>query len=150
MAYEKHEWVNNETITASKLNNIEDGIEEAAQSGGGGALIVAIRTNASGYNSSSHQFGRIVYAIKVNGAWVLMSGDENVIYIAGFDAPVPEYRRLQISEDVGAFLIPDQADRITTTGGISDTPESLYYDYGSLEINCYQIAGSGEVVFIAD
>lgn len=40
MSYTKHEWVNNETITAAKMNNIEDGIEEAAQSGGGGALIV--------------------------------------------------------------------------------------------------------------
>lgn len=39
MAYEKHTWVNNETITANKLNNIEDGIEEAAQSGGGGASV---------------------------------------------------------------------------------------------------------------
>lgn len=40
MAYEKHTWVNNETITAAKMNNIETGIEEAAQSGGGGVLIV--------------------------------------------------------------------------------------------------------------
>lgn len=51
MAYEKHEWVNNETITASKLNNIEDGIEEAAQSGGGGALIVN-----SSYNDDENNY----------------------------------------------------------------------------------------------
>lgn len=42
MSYEKHEWVNNETITASKLNNIEDGIEEAAQSGGGGGIDAVV------------------------------------------------------------------------------------------------------------
>ena len=36
MAYEQHEWVNGETITAAKMNNIEEGIAEAAQSGGGG------------------------------------------------------------------------------------------------------------------
>ena len=35
MSYEKHTWVDNETITAAKLNNIEDGVQEAAQSGGG-------------------------------------------------------------------------------------------------------------------
>ena len=35
MSYDKHTWVDNETITATKLNNIEDGIKEAAQSGGG-------------------------------------------------------------------------------------------------------------------
>ena len=39
MAYVEHEWVNGETITAAKLNNIEEGIVEASQSGGGGALI---------------------------------------------------------------------------------------------------------------
>lgn len=35
MSYTPHTWVNNETITAEKLNNIEDGVQEAAQSGGG-------------------------------------------------------------------------------------------------------------------
>lgn len=34
MAYVEHEWVNGETITAEKMNNIEEGIAEAAQSGG--------------------------------------------------------------------------------------------------------------------
>lgn len=42
MAYEQHEWVNGETITAEKLNNIEEGIAEAAQSGGGGDIPIAI------------------------------------------------------------------------------------------------------------
>ena len=32
MSYEKHEWVNGEIITADKLNNIEEGIEEAKES----------------------------------------------------------------------------------------------------------------------
>ena len=35
MSYTPHTWVDNETITAAKLNNIEDGVQEAAQSGGG-------------------------------------------------------------------------------------------------------------------
>ena len=38
MSYIPHTWVDNETITAAKLNNIEDGIQEGG--GGGGALIV--------------------------------------------------------------------------------------------------------------
>lgn len=38
MAYIKNTWATGDTITAAKMNNIEDGIEEAAQSGGG-ALI---------------------------------------------------------------------------------------------------------------
>ena len=35
MSYSPHTWVDNETITAAKLNNLEDGVQEAAQSGGG-------------------------------------------------------------------------------------------------------------------
>lgn len=42
MAYVEHEWVNGETITAAKLNNIEEGITEAAQSGGGGLSADAV------------------------------------------------------------------------------------------------------------
>lgn len=36
MAYTPTTWATGDTITAAKLNNIEDGIVEAAQSGGGG------------------------------------------------------------------------------------------------------------------
>lgn len=46
MSYTQHEWTTGETITAAKLNNIEEGIEEAAQSGGGdGPLIVHFDTS---------------------------------------------------------------------------------------------------------
>ena len=40
MSYTRHTWTHNETITAAKLNNIEDGIEE----GGGGAGVEVIFT----------------------------------------------------------------------------------------------------------
>lgn len=36
MAYEPHEWVAGETVTASKLNHLEQGVAE----GGGGTYIV--------------------------------------------------------------------------------------------------------------
>lgn len=42
MSYTRHTWTDPETITAAKLNNIEDGIEEAAQSGGGGGYDLVI------------------------------------------------------------------------------------------------------------
>ena len=51
MSYTKHEWVNNETITAAKMNNIEDGIEEASQSGGGGLTFVPVT-----WDSENSQF----------------------------------------------------------------------------------------------
>lgn len=42
MSYEQHTWVDGETITASKMNNIEAGIVEASQSGGGGGGVLKI------------------------------------------------------------------------------------------------------------
>ena len=52
MSYEKHTWVNNEVISASKLNNIEDGIEEASQSGGSGfdAVVYVYHDNESSHS----------------------------------------------------------------------------------------------------
>ena len=38
MAYEKNTWATGDTITAAKLNHIEDGIEEAGTTGGSGKL----------------------------------------------------------------------------------------------------------------
>lgn len=35
MAYEKNTWTNGDTITAEKLNHMEDGISEGGSSGGG-------------------------------------------------------------------------------------------------------------------
>ncbi len=57
MSYTKHEWVTNETITAAKMNNIEDGIEEAAQSGGGGLDgIITIYHD----NNSTHDYVLVI------------------------------------------------------------------------------------------
>ena len=52
MSYEQHEWTTGETITAAKMNNIEDGIAEAAQSGGGGNPIMHFIAH-SGVSSAS-------------------------------------------------------------------------------------------------
>ena len=38
MSYTKHTWTDGELVTAAKMNNIENGIEEA--SSGGGVLVV--------------------------------------------------------------------------------------------------------------
>lgn len=46
MAYVKHTWECGEAITDDKLNNIEDGIEEAMSSGGGGGIV--LKASASG------------------------------------------------------------------------------------------------------
>lgn len=40
MSYTAHEWTSGETITAAKMNNIEEGISEAAESGGSGYDVI--------------------------------------------------------------------------------------------------------------
>lgn len=49
MSYTQHTWTNNQLITASKLNNIEQGITEAAQSGGSGPNIIIATYTSDGY-----------------------------------------------------------------------------------------------------
>lgn len=41
MAYEKQEWKCGDTLTADKLNHMEQGIEDASQSGGGSEIVNA-------------------------------------------------------------------------------------------------------------
>ena len=50
MSYTPHTWVNNETITAAKLNNIEEGVQEAAQSGGGYDAVFKGNAYVSNYD----------------------------------------------------------------------------------------------------
>lgn len=44
MSYTKHTWTDGELVTAAKMNNIENGIEEASSGGGsgGGVLVVTV------------------------------------------------------------------------------------------------------------
>lgn len=57
MAYEKQTWECGETITAEKLNHIEDGIADASNGGGGGTAPLIVREESvqdcpSGYSGS--------------------------------------------------------------------------------------------------
>ena len=42
MAYERHNWSCREVVTAERLNNIEDGIEEALECCDGGSLVPCV------------------------------------------------------------------------------------------------------------
>ena len=55
MAYVEHEWVNGETITAAKMNNIEEGIAEASQSGGGGGYDAVVYVYHENNSSSDYE-----------------------------------------------------------------------------------------------
>ena len=47
MAYEKHTWETGETITAEKLNNLEDGVASSGSGGGEKTTILSINWQGS-------------------------------------------------------------------------------------------------------
>jgi hypothetical protein len=65
MSYEKHTWIDGELVTAAKMNNIENGIEEASSGGGsGGDDTMYVRfTNSGGTWSADHTIAQIAEAI---------------------------------------------------------------------------------------
>ena len=156
MSYIAHEWQNGEIITANKLNNIEEGIQEAAQSSGNWTATIKISA-ASGFSSASHQFGYIVYAYKgTNDEWII-ANDELFewpnLSLYGFTEPnirlavVP----LPSDNDVGAFLVAQTGALPNLTGSISTTPERLYFSYGSyVNGDGFRITGNGTAEFVSD
>jgi hypothetical protein len=67
MSYTKHTWADGELVTAAKMNNIENGIEEA--SSGGGVLVV---TDTDG--TLDKTWTEIRNALFIGGAIITYSG----------------------------------------------------------------------------
>lgn len=68
MAYEKQTWVCGETITADKLNHIEDGLENCCGSSGGSEpLIVRFTNTAPPPSSGSGDVDNVPYYDKTYG-----------------------------------------------------------------------------------
>lgn len=78
MAYEKTEWKSGDTITAEKLNKIEDGIAE------GGGSTGPLYFNIDNYDEeadnyiSNVTFGEIYEAFKIGRPIIFKSGDEQI------------------------------------------------------------------------
>lgn len=53
MSYTPHTWQSGEKITAAKMNNIEEGVQEAAQSGGGSVWDLVVKIDTYEPNSST-------------------------------------------------------------------------------------------------
>ena len=100
MSYTPHTWVDNETITASKLNNIEDGVQEAAQSGGGyDAEFTIYHSNNSADNyvftRVSGDFATLkamcesgdypFFRVRVNDRLAWVSGATDVVAVYGWN-----------------------------------------------------------------
>lgn len=139
MSYTKHTWVNNETITAAKMNNIEEGILESQ--GGTVPIMSVVFPDGVGSWTKAFNFAICKY---VNGTYVAQSVvtgdgtdtlDTTIVYTAyneggGFymasPFPVPESTDLYL-----VFLDPFNFI-VSYTGNVS--PSSVNVDYGSTAV----------------
>lgn len=145
MAYTPTTWVTGDTVTATKLNKLEQGV---ANAGGGGCAIVEL--SATGYPTASNFYGFIVYAVYDDGnsRWVITQDDSNYWgSIFGFanEAPkiIPPYLTvLPNSDNAALFFVNDNAT-VTVSGDIEAT--NLYLSYGSLVLGAYRITGDGSI-----
>lgn len=144
MSYSPTTWSTGDTITASAMNKIENGIANA-----GGSAIV--RLSASGFPTQTWVYGYIAWATydSQNSRWVLTQSNEAFWYdIVGFanGAPViipPFLTVLPSSDDVGVFFFPYGHSIVSSvTGDITAT--DLYYSWGSL-LDAYRITGDGSI-----
>lgn len=83
MSYEKHTWQTGETITAEKLNNLEDGI--ASNSGESNDFVVSFQNHPQQENkrNSDKTIEEIYDAYKVGktiyGIYIIDSGDGGLL-----------------------------------------------------------------------
>ncbi|MBR3124631.1 MAG: hypothetical protein IKF42_04270 [Mogibacterium sp.] len=149
MSYTKHTWTTGETIIATKMNNIEEGIVEASQSGGGAFVTLTF----SGF-SGSHPCGAISYFKQIDNIWKNVSLYEESWYKIGNltiveDVVIPP-------EDSGIVVAWYETEswfnsvNVSVDGGISDDTFSAYYQGNSTSLTCYPITGSGTISVIAD
>ena len=146
MSYTPTTWTTGDTVSASDFNRIEQGI---ANAGGGGVAVVTF--SATGYSSSTKLFGLIAYASYENGSWVFLCDDDGEwIHLNGNAAPWVRGVPLLMADNMYPFLVNPDSDELNTTGGVSDTNESVYTSYGSEFEFCYRITGNGSVEFVSN
>ncbi len=145
MAYTPTTWTTGDTITASAMNKIENGIAGAGNN-------VIVQFSATGYSTVSTCYGYIVYGIydAQNSRWVLdRDNDTYWNTILGFanEAPkiIPPFLTIIPSDNVGLFFIADsRVASVSVTGDIA-SESSLYYSWGSPVVNAYRITGDGSI-----
>ena len=155
MSYTPTTWVTGDTVTATKLNKIEQGI---ADSGGGGGSAF-IKFSALHGSSATTTFGYLVYALydDNNERWQVANDNDaawNGFTAAGSSPPrliPPEYTILPSDEDIGLFFILS-AGTIAVTGDISSNATTLYFSWGATLSHgyAYRITGDGSITITYD
>lgn len=135
MAYTPNTWSVGDVITAEKMNNIEQGIVDASQSGG--SAFVTIKY--SGYGSSHMAAHHIGYMVLDNDEYDCLdeSIDPNVIYYN------PTFvKSIAIPPQGGnlyAVFFSTESNNVAVEGNITTTPVEVWW--GSTSYNGYIISG---------
>ena len=116
MAYEKHTWETGETITAEKLNNLEDGVQEAAS---GDSRFMIINITATQISSG----GEWTASADVTYNDIKTAYDNNKIIIANI-----------VEQSYGA-----PSDYYTRYQALVDTSYINYFGFMYMSVNSYNI-----------
>jgi len=144
MSYTPTTWTTGDTITASAMNKIEQGIANA------GKDICGLFVLPEGFNSFSHILGSVGCFKQINNKWKSISWED--IYWVG-NAPA-SYTLITPPESSGikvfwAVYAPDLDDvDVYFSGNINSTPITVYDDNDST-YNGYEITGIGYVTAVA-
>lgn len=117
MAYEKQTWVTGETITAQKLNHMEDGIANC------GLFVVTITYDDELQSYSCDKTNEEIYNAWVSGANVVATSAEGgAIPIIGADESAATFNKCYV---VGRSLIVDYYE-IYTEDSVQTVTSSTY------------------------
>lgn len=126
MSYEKHTWETGEVITALKLNNVEDGVEEAIESSAKEILIVSIeqRTGQNTY-TMDHTGAEIIDYLSDGGTIRLIHKIGQINYEFLLNSYVPE-QMAQFCKDQMTF-----ASGVTNVSTIERQVATVTYNGGN-------------------
>ena len=144
MGYTKQTWAGGDTVTAAKLNHIEDGIAEAG--GFKGLLLLP-----EGFNVTSHILGFLNYFVKDEGDWHLV-GEQNDVFWLANDPTNHTLIDPLASSGLKVFwaIYPPDLDGVdlTFSGGINSTATTVYDNDGG-SFNGYELTGLAFVTAVA-
>lgn len=157
MSYTPTSWTTGDTITASALNKIEQGIANAGSGGGGSFASLTVHMQGFYEETETYQgyLGAIGYFIDNNGTYTLMeslttadincSPDEN----AGESYQVAEYEFPLFPAETGIkvvwFYVPLGVPGVTIVPSGSMSTTSITVEAWGDECTGYELTGVGHI-----
>lgn len=143
MSYTPTTWTTGDTVTATKMNKLEQGVANAGSS-------AIVRFSATAYGSSSQTYGWFVYCVydSTNSRWIVSEDNQTQWYwLIGYANEIPKIAPLEATilpnaDDVGLFFVVNGNPTVSITGNISAVSQ-IYLSFGSVVAGqTYRITGN--------